>query len=78
MNVDVRLGGHLSWYDPQKRSRLTVRFEEPTHPIDVLVLLGIPAAEVAIVAVNGELVDVNKATIADGDRLDLLPPIGGG
>ena len=76
--VEVHLGGQLSWYDPEKRSRFTVRLDVSLRVADLIAELGIPAAEVAVAAINGERVDVNTAIVADADRLDLFPPIGGG
>jgi molybdopterin converting factor small subunit len=39
--------------------------------------LGIPSEEIKIVFVNGVTVDLDKP-LADGDRVGIFPPIGGG
>ena len=74
----MHLGGHLSWYDPQKRSRLEIRLAEPTPLLALLQQLGIPPAEIAVAAVNGAMASVEDAQVSDEDRLELLPPVGGG
>ncbi len=76
--MQVHLGGHLSWYDAEKRTRLEVKLPEPISLISLLGQLGIPAAEIAVVAVNGAPVPLENAQLSDEDKLDLLPPIGGG
>jgi molybdopterin converting factor small subunit len=74
----VHLGGHLSWYDPQKRSWLELM--QP-RPIAVLVLarqLGVPEAEIAVVTVQRRAVDLATAVATDDDTVEFYPPIGGG
>ncbi len=39
--------------------------------------LGIPAEEVKIVFVNGVTVELSRP-LADGDRVGIFPPVGGG
>ncbi|MCU0483583.1 MAG: MoaD/ThiS family protein [Chloroflexi bacterium] len=76
----VRLWGELGFYDRQRRHRFEVTLAGELPLADVLRLLGVPAAEVAIVGVNGEVVrhDDPAVRLADGDRLDLFPPTAGG
>ncbi len=76
--VDVHLAGHLGWYGPQKRSHFTIPLDSPMRLADLLNQLQVPIAEIAVAAINGEPVEIETATVDDGDRLDLLPPIGGG
>ncbi len=76
--MEIHLGGHLGYYGPQKSSRITIHLDAPIRLADLLAQLGVPSAEVAVAAVNGEPVEIDVATVQDGDRLDLLPPIGGG
>jgi sulfur carrier protein ThiS len=74
----IYLGGHLSWYDSQKRSWLELY---PTRPVSLPELarqLGVPAAEIAIVIVNGRLVEPEKVVIAAGDEVEFHPALGGG
>jgi molybdopterin converting factor small subunit len=41
-------------------------------------MLNIPAGEVMLTVINGEVVDLSTATVIDTDRVALYPPIGGG
>jgi sulfur carrier protein ThiS len=74
----LHLGGHLNWYDPQKRSWQTIPLAEPVMLIELLNQLQVPPGEVALTVVNGCLVSLDEATISDDDRVELYPPIGGG
>jgi len=76
--VRLHFGGHLSWYLPQKNANLDIPLEGPTRLVDLLVKLNIPAGEVMLTVINGELVDLSIATVTDADRVALYPPIGGG
>jgi hypothetical protein len=42
--------------------------------------MGVPAADVAVTGLNGEVVrlDDPTLTVTDADRLDLFPPTSGG
>jgi len=47
-------------------------------PIDLVQRLGLPRGEIALVAVNGCVVDPATALLAPGDKVEFYPPIGGG
>jgi len=76
--LELHLGGHLAFYAPQKQSRFNIPIDQPTDLGLILQQLGVPLAEVAIVAVNGELVDLASTRVKPGDRVELYPPMGGG
>jgi sulfur carrier protein ThiS len=87
--VRVHLGGHLSWYDPARRSWLELQpatilkngLDGPSGPLTPAHLsrsLGLPRGEIALVAVNGHIVDPDAVTLAPGDTVEFYPPIGGG
>ena len=76
--IELHLGGHLSFYAPQKQSRFNLPVDQPTELEGILQKLGVPLAEVAIGAVNGELVELPAARVNPGDRIELYPPMGGG
>ncbi len=76
--MQIHLGGHLSWYDPYKRSSLEIALSQPTLLTDLVQKLGLPTGEIAIVVVNGQAVELDQTRIADGDRVELYPPVGGG
>ena len=76
--MQLHLGGHLSWYDPAKRSDVPVSLSQPMRLLRLIESLGLPVAEVAIAVVNGRAVSLEEALVADGDRVQLYPPVGGG
>jgi len=45
---------------------------------DLLERLGVPPGEVHLAIVNGRAVQGLSATLAEGDRIGLFPPVGGG
>ena len=74
----LHLGGHLAWYDPQKRSWLELHLPEPASLIELARQLGLPEGEIAVVAVNGRAARLEDARVSDGDCVELYPPLGGG
>jgi hypothetical protein len=74
----IHLGGHLSWYDPEKRAWLDVAQPEPATPRAVAERLGVPLGEIAIVTVNRVLVHLEEVLVSDGDTLEFYSPVGGG
>ena len=76
--MEVHLGGHLAFYDREKRSWFQVHLDAETPLLDVIRELGVPEAEIALVAVNRTVVSLAEARVGDADRLDLYPPMSGG
>ncbi len=85
----VHLGGHLSWYDPARRSWLELQpttiltnrlngLSGPLTPAYLSRSLGLPRGEIALCAVNGHIVDLDTTQLAQDDRVEFYPPIGGG
>jgi sulfur carrier protein ThiS len=74
----LRLGGHLSFYAPQKETELEIEVQGRTALADLLQRLHVPVEEVALVVINGEQIELSDATISDQDQVQLFPPIGGG
>ena len=74
----IHLGGHLGWYDPQKRSWLELAQPQPIAVLALARTLGVPAAEIAIVTINRRLVDLQTAIATDSDTVEFYAPIGGG
>jgi sulfur carrier protein ThiS len=74
----LHLGGHLNWYDVNKRTWLDLSLAGPTRLTACLAELGVPAGEVAIVVVNQQAVTEADPLLADGDVVELFPPLGGG
>ncbi len=76
--MKVHLGGHLAFYDRDKRSWFEVHPEEGTPLLDLVRHLGVPEAEIALAAVNLVVVPLSETRVGDADRLDLYPPMDGG
>ncbi len=74
----LHLGGHLAWYEPQKKAWLDLHLLEPTSLIALLQQHGIPPGEVAIAVVNGAAVLLEEVRVSDADQVELFPPVGGG
>lgn len=76
----VHLGGELGFYGPGRRARFEHRIEGERPLLDVLRELGVPAADVAVCGLNGEVVRLDDPSIVvrDEDRLDLFPATSGG
>jgi len=55
--------------------------QRQSEPITLLALaqqLGLPAAEIAIVAVNGRACALETTVVTDCDKVEFYPPLGGG
>ena len=76
--MKVHLGGHLSFYEAQRRSNFEIRLSQPSPISELIQGWGIPASEVFLTAINNVLVDLNDAVVVDTDHLGLYPPMGGG
>jgi len=74
----VHLGGHLDWYDPQKRSWLDVPVQGPITLLALAERLGVPAAEIAIVTVNRRIAKLETDSAGEGDTVEFFPAVGGG
>lgn len=76
--MHLRLGGHLGWYDPKKRSRVEIHLGQPVSLVALLRQLEIPVAEIAVATVNRQAVELEHARVSDADTVELFPPVGGG
>ena len=77
MDLDVRLYATLRRHVTARDGVLTVSVSSGATVLDLLAALGIDAAEVHLIIVNG----IHAAPdhyLRDGDRVGLFPPIGGG
>ena len=74
----IHLGGHLSWYDPQKRPWLEITVYE-LIPLKTLVAqLGIPPGEISLTTINDQQVTLDEGQASNADRIAFYPPLGGG
>ena len=74
----IYLGGHLNFYHPQKDKWLEVNIDQPVLLSEILNEVGIPLNEVQLVAVNGEVSELQSAYVSDQDEVKVFSPIGGG
>ena len=77
--MKLHLGGHLNWYDPNKKPWVEIKLSAPTTLGAVLKTLGVPPAEIAVGALNGAAIfSFEEVRVTNRDRVELYPPIGGG
>ena len=77
--MKLYLGGHLDWYEPQRRKSITLHLTQPTLLMDVLARLKVPAGEVAIGVINGHACfSFENIVVQDIDKVELYPPVDGG
>ena len=74
----IFLGGHLNFYHPKKHKWLVVELEEPARLANLLNDAGIPLTEVQLVAINGEVVQLQNALVSEGDEVKVFSAVGGG
>ncbi len=73
------LGGHLNWYDSQKRRSIEIPLEKPTLLTDLLTRLHIPLSEIAVGTLNDTPIFLSEHIIlSDRDSVHLYPPVDGG
>ncbi len=71
-------GGHLTFYMPGRKPTLELPLSEPAPLREILARVGIPLAEVALVALNGEQVEMDSAIIQDADVVRIFSSVDGG
>jgi sulfur carrier protein ThiS len=71
-------GGLLDFYLPGRRSRLEVELKEPTRLSEILAGLGVPLAEVYLVVLNGQLVELSETVVSNEDEVKIYPAVNGG
>ena len=76
--MKLHLGGHLSFYEPQRRAWVDLALPAPQCLPDLLAGLGIPPGEVALVVINGEHAQEDNPILTNEDQVELYPPMGGG
>ena len=74
----IFLGGHLSYYHPEKDRWLEIDLPEPTPLVDLLNQANIPPGEVSLIVINGALAELQETIVSEGDELKLFSPVGGG
>jgi molybdopterin converting factor small subunit len=72
------LGGQFSLYIPGHPPSVDVDLVEPSPLSEVLAGLGIPVADIHLVVVNSQLVEMEEALVSNQDEVKIFPPVGGG
>jgi len=79
MNVEVRLyAGLCDAPDRPSGDAFSVPLPEGATLVDLFSLLGIQQDLVHLTIVNGRILHDRATRLADGDRVALFPPVGGG
>lgn len=77
MKATVRLYGHLAWYSHDRSGRIEADLPEGATVGELSKKLGLPAADVKLVAVNGQQRS-DSYVLSEGDRVEYVPVIVGG
>lgn len=77
MRVEVKLLGHLLWFRQDRKSPFVAELADGSSVRDLASSLGLPQAEIWLVAVNGDQVS-QEHLLKDGDRVDFIPVVSGG
>jgi sulfur carrier protein ThiS len=83
IKIQVKTGGLLGAYLPAGSARNTAEIEvdENATPLDVMKQLGIPMEDNYLVSLNGTIVirkERSNQSLAENDRLVIMPPLKGG
>jgi molybdopterin converting factor small subunit len=78
MRITVRLFGALRSAAAGGRGEIELEVPEGTTPAGVIERLKIDPRMSQVTLVNGEQAVDRTAPLADGDRLEILPPVAGG
>lgn len=71
-------GGYLAFYMPQRKNSVEIELRTPTPLKTILDNLQIPLAEVYLVALNGNQVDLEDAIISNTDVVHVVSSVDGG
>lgn len=71
-------GGYLAFYMPQRKNSVEIELRTPTPLKTILDNLQIPLAEVNLVALNGNQVDLEDAIISNTDVVHVVSSVDGG
>lgn len=76
--MHLTAGGYLSFYMPGKGPKLELALTKPKSLRSLLEEIGIPHQEVQLVLLNGRIVDLEDAVVANQDEVRVYSPIDGG
>lgn len=71
-------GGYLTFYTPDQKPELVCEISEPVELVKLLGELGIPAGDVQLVILNGQIVELDQAILRNQDEVKVFPGVDGG
>lgn len=71
-------GGYLTFYTPGQQPDVEYDISEPIELLKLLGKLGIPAGDVQLVILNGQIVDLDQALLRNQDEVKVFPGVDGG
>jgi sulfur carrier protein ThiS len=71
-------GGYLTFYMPQRITSMDIPLKSPQTVKDLLSELQIPLEEVHLVAINGDLADLDTTILHDTDVVRIFSSVNGG
>ena len=72
------VGGYLTFYTPDQKPEVERVLPGPVALRELLTEIGIPIAEVQLVILNGEIVDLNGTQVQNQDVVKIFPGVDGG
>jgi len=76
--VSVSVGGYLGFYTPRHQRKFQFAAGEGLAISEIVRQLGLPQAEVALVSLNGDVVEDFSILVREGDELKLFSVTDGG
>ena len=71
-------GGYLTFYTPNQKPEVEQVLPSPIELRMLLTEIGIPEAEVQLVILNGEIVDLKGTQVQNQDVVKIFPGVDGG
>ena len=71
-------GGYLTFYMPDQHPEIDRDLAEPIALSKLLDEIGIPAGDVRLVILNGEIVELEQAQLKNQDEVKVFPGVDGG
>lgn len=71
-------GSYLTFYTPDQKPEVERLLPSPVELRTLLTEIGIPAVEVQLVILNGEIVDLNGTQVQNQDVVKIFPGVDGG
>ena len=76
--VSVSVGGYLGFYTPDHQRKFKFEAGDGLRISEIVRQLGLPPAEVALISLNGNLIDDLEVLVPDGAELKLFSATDGG